>query len=68
LNLGSCWIHIRERKTANGYDSEQYVRDLLNIPLHFCVECIIAIGHKAKEIKPHSEEKLQWEKLHVGKW
>ncbi|BAG83422.1 nitroreductase family protein [Candidatus Azobacteroides pseudotrichonymphae] len=68
LKLGSCWIHVRERKTANGHSSEQYIRNLLNIPLHLCVECIISIGYKAKEIKSHDEEKLQWEKLHIGNW
>ena len=68
LGLGSCWVQIRGRETADGYDSEQYVRDLLDIPLQLFVGCIIAIGHKAKEGKPHDEEKLQWEKLHIGKY
>ncbi|GHV58157.1 NAD(P)H nitroreductase [Bacteroidia bacterium] len=68
LGLGSCWIQIRGRETADGYDSEQYVRDLLDIPLQLSVGCIIAIGRKARESKPHDEEKLQWEKLHIGKY
>ncbi|MDR0540609.1 MAG: nitroreductase family protein [Dysgonamonadaceae bacterium] len=68
LGLGNCWIQIRGRETADGYDSEQYVRDLLDIPLQLSVGCIIAIGHKAKESKPHDEGKLQWEKLHIGKY
>lgn len=70
LNLGSCWVHIRERKTANNCNSEQYIKDVLNIPLHLCIECIIAIGHKHKieEHKFYNEKKLQWEKIHIGKW
>ena len=68
LGLGTCWVQIRGRETAGGYDSEQYVRDLLDIPLQFFVGCIIAIGHKVEEGKPHEEEKLQWEKLHIGKY
>jgi nitroreductase len=68
LDLGSCWVQIRGRQTASGLDSEQFVRDLLNIPAHLSVGCIISIGRKAKESKPHSEEKLQWEKLHIGKY
>ena len=68
LGLGSCWVQIRGRETAAGYDSEQYVRDLLDIPLQLFVGCIIAIGHKAKEGKPHDEGKLQWEKVHIGKY
>ncbi|KAA6302692.1 MAG: FMN reductase [Candidatus Ordinivivax streblomastigis] len=68
LGLGSCWVQIRGRETESGYDSEQYVKDLLEIPLQLSIGCIIAIGHKAKESKPHNEEKLQWEKLHIGKY
>ena len=68
LGMGSCWVQIRGRETAAGYDSEQYVRDLLDIPLQLFVGCIIAIGHKAKEGKPHDEAKLPWEKVHIGKY
>jgi nitroreductase len=68
LGLGNCWVQIRGRETEAGYDSEQYVRDLLDIPLQLSIGCIVAIGHKAKTGKPHSEEKLQWEKLHIGKY
>jgi nitroreductase len=68
LGLGSCWIQIRGRETETGYDSEQYVRDLLDIPLQLAVGCIVAIGHKARAGKPHNEEDLQWEKLHIGKY
>jgi len=68
LGFGSCWIQIRGRETENGYDSEQYIRDLLEIPLQLTVGCIIAIGDKAKEGKPHNEEKLQWEKLFVERY
>jgi nitroreductase len=66
LGLGSCWVQIRGRERADGYDSEQYLRDLLGIPSHLTVGCLVAIGRKAKAGKPHSEEKLQWEKLHIG--
>ncbi|MDR0865081.1 MAG: nitroreductase family protein [Candidatus Symbiothrix sp.] len=68
LGLGSCWVQIRGRETEAGYDSEQYVRDLLEIPLQLSVGCIVTIGHKERVGKPHSEEKLQWEKLHLGKY
>ncbi|MDR0683352.1 MAG: nitroreductase family protein [Dysgonamonadaceae bacterium] len=68
LGLGTCWVQISGRETETGYDSEQYVKDLLEIPLQLHVGCIIAIGRKAKVGKPHSEEKLQWEKLHIEKY
>jgi nitroreductase len=68
LDLGTCWCQVRGRETADGYDSERYVRDLLGIPSQISVGCIIAIGHKARMPKPHDESKLQWEKLHIRRY
>ncbi|GHS93086.1 NAD(P)H nitroreductase [Bacteroidia bacterium] len=65
LGLGSCWVQIRGRETEAGQDSEDYIRQLLNIPLQMCIGCIIAIGYKEKPGKPHPEEDLQWEKIHI---
>lgn len=68
LGLGSCWIQIRERNTAADTPSDEYVRELLDIPLQMQILSIIVIGHKAQERPPFDEEKLQWEKIHVGKF
>lgn len=68
LGLGSCWIQVAGRETEEGYDSDQYIRELLDIPLQLAVGCIIAIGHKAKPAKPQNEEKLKWERLHIEKF
>ena len=63
LGLGSCWCQIAGRKTPNGHDSEQYIRDLLGIPARYGIACIIALGHKEKAVHPHSEEHLLWENV-----
>lgn len=68
LGLGSCWIQIRERNTAADTPSDEYVRELLDIPLQMQVLSIIVIGNKAQDRPPFDEEKLQWEKIHVGKF
>jgi nitroreductase len=68
LGLGSCWCQIKGRETGSGYDSEQYVRDLLDIPLQLSIGCIISIGHKAQEGKPQDESNLLWDKLHIEKY
>jgi nitroreductase len=65
LGLGSCWVQIRLRQSADGEDAEQNVRDILNIPYPLSVLSIIAIGRKAQEKEPHDESKLQWEKVHI---
>mgnify|MGYP003311062072 CR=1 FL=1 len=68
LGLGSCWIQVRERFTADGIPSNEFVHDVLDIPLQLQVLSIIAIGHKGMERKPFNEEHLQWEKIHLNKY
>lgn len=68
LGLGSCWVQVRERYTATGMPSDEYVRGLLDIPLQLQVLSVIAIGHKGMERKPFDEAHLQWEKIHLNKY
>ena len=64
--LGSCWVQIRRRMDAEGNVAEDNVRNLLGIPAHYAVLSIVAVGHKAREAKPFDEEKMQWDKIHIG--
>ena len=66
LGLGSCWVQIRNRFDADGNSAADNVRNLLGIPLHYAPLSIVAIGHKARQAKPFDEEKMQWEKIHIG--
>ena len=68
LGLGSCWVQVRERSTAEGVSADEVVRELLDIPLQMQVLSIIAVGHKAVERKPFDEDNLQWEKVHINKY
>lgn len=68
LDLGSCWIQMHKRENAAGVAAEDVVREILDIPYQMEVLSIISIGHKAEEKKPFEEDKLQWEKIHIGKW
>ncbi|MFV0418447.1 MAG: nitroreductase family protein [Dysgonomonas sp.] len=68
LGLGSCWIQVRERYTVADTPSDEYIRELFDIPMQFQVLSVIALGHKAQERPPFNEEKLQWEKIHIGKF
>lgn len=68
LGLGSCWVQVRERRAANGMPSDEFVREVLDIPLQLQVLSIIAIGHKGMERKPFNEDHLQWEKIHINKF
>lgn len=68
LGLGSCWIQVRERYTATGMASDEYVHGVLGIPLQLQVLSIIAVGHKGMERKPFDDAHLQWEKVHINKY
>lgn len=68
LGLGSCWIQIRERYTAAGTPSDEYIRELFDIPLQLQVLSVVAIGNKAQDRPAFDEDKLQWEKIHIGKY
>jgi nitroreductase len=68
LGLGSCWIHMRGRFDANGIPAEDNVRRILGVPSEYEVLAVISIGHPDEERKPYDTEKLQWEKVHVGKF
>ena len=68
LGLGSCWVQVRERFTANGLSANEYIHELLDIPLQLQVLSVIAIGHKGMERKPFDESHLQWEKVHINKY
>ena len=66
--LGSCWIQVRQRFTADGVSSEDYVREMFGIPEQFGVLSVMTFGYKDEERKPYDPEKTQWEKVHIGKW
>lgn len=68
LGLGSCWVQVRERFTATGMPSNEFVHGLLDLPFQLQVLSIIAVGHKGMERKPFDEAHLQWEKIHINKY
>lgn len=68
LGLGSCWVQVRERYTASGMSSDEFVHGVLDLPLQLQVLSVVAIGHKGMERKPFDESHLQWEKIHLNKY
>lgn len=68
LGLGSCWVEVRDRYREDGTPSEEYVREMLGIPEQYAVVAIISFGHKDEERKPINPERLQWEKVSVGRF
>ncbi|MCD7711093.1 MAG: nitroreductase family protein [Porphyromonadaceae bacterium] len=68
LGLGSCWVQIRDRYGENGESAEDFIRELLNIPLPMQVLAVIALGHKAETKPPFDLQRAKWEKVHIGQW
>ncbi|MDR1880039.1 MAG: nitroreductase family protein [Tannerellaceae bacterium] len=68
LGLGSCWCQIRGRQREDESDAADYIRRLLNAPYQLEVLSVIGFGHKAQENKPFDESRLQWERVHIGKY
>lgn len=68
LGLGSCWIQVRGRFTADGIPSEEYVQEQLGMPGERPVVCILTFGHKDEERREANTEKLLWERVHIGRW
>lgn len=64
LELGSCWVQIRERCHPDGKPSADHVRRILQIPEELAVECLIAVGYKAEERPAYTEADLRHDKLH----
>lgn len=68
LGLGACWIQVRERYTEDERSAAAILCSLLNIPEERGIVCIVAVGHKGMERKPQNEDRLKWERVHIGQY
>ncbi len=68
LDLRSCWCQVRLRSCDEDKSAGEYLRDELNIPEGYLVECIIGIGYPGEGKEPHSKESLDWGKVHRKKF
>ncbi len=68
LGLGSCWVQVNNRKTADGMMSEDYFKNLIEAPENIKVMCLIVIGYPDEE-KPHyTENDINWNKVSYNKY
>jgi nitroreductase len=64
LDLGRCWVQVRNRMFDDHTTSEQYIQKLLGIPEPIKVECLVALGYPAEKREPVRREELKEEKVH----
>lgn len=65
LDLGSCWIQIRERMHDARKTSEVYVAEVLGLPQQFRVESILGIGYPDERKVPRPKESLAYGQVHA---
>ena len=68
LDLGSCWIQIRERNHNDSQTAEAYIANVLNLPPHIKVDSIIAIGYPDESKSAHPGETLPYEKVSLNQY
>ena len=61
LGLGGVWISLYPKKKH-----QKYVRDLLDIPEHVGVLCLVAIGHPAEDKKARTQYDAK--RVHQNGW
>lgn len=68
LDIGSCWVQIRDRNFSDTVTSAEYINELLDIPMPLQPLSIITFGKKDKQKNPANLVNLSWEKVHIGKF
>ena len=68
LELGSCWIQIRERKHNDTQTAEAYIAEVLNLPAHIKVESMVAIGYPDEDKSAHPRESLPYDKVSLNNY
>ncbi len=66
LGLGSCWVQIRRRNKQDGESSEEFVRELLDMPAHLRISCFLAVGHPDEDKDEYQLEDLPYNKVHYN--
>ena len=65
LNIGNCWIQVRNREAEDDSPSEEFLRGLLNFPKNFACQAILSLGFPAKEPRARELDKLNFDKISV---
>lgn len=63
LDIGSCWVQIHKR-TKDGKDSEEIVKDILALDSNYRIVGILALGHSDNIPEPHTLDDIDKNKIH----
>jgi len=68
LDLGACWIQIRNRPHDDARSAESCVRGVLGLPESLSVLSIVAVGGTDEHKPPHPAGELDYGKVHDGEY
>ena len=52
------------REAADGRTTDEYVKELLNVPDNYTIEAILSLGIPKESVPPHDLNELPQEKIH----
>ncbi len=65
LGVGNCWVQMHLRSTLLGKDAEENVRRILGVENSgMRIVGILSLGIPEKELKGHTLEEADWNKVH----
>lgn len=68
LDLGACWIQIRNRPHDETKSAVEYIRGALNLPDRVAVLSIVAIGYPDENKPPHEKSELLYKQIHSNRY
>ena len=68
LGIGSCWIQVRNRKAGEEQMTEDYIKELLEIPDRYCVEGMLTLGMPSESKEAYSREDVNRAKIHFERF
>lgn len=68
LGLSSCWVQVRNRQHDENKTAEEYIREVMEIPSEYKVQCILGIGYSDEEKDSYTDEDIDWTKVHNEKF
>ena len=66
--LGTCFIQIAEGTVADRGDPEAFVKEVLGIPGHCRVQCLMPLGYPAQQPQPHTDGEYTEHRVHYEKF
>ena len=68
LGLATCWVQVRERAHNENKSAEDYIKEVMEIPENYKVECILGLGYSNEDKESYTDADVVWEKVHFEKF